>query len=212
MNDVKKEKPEKKEKKEAEPIPKTPEERKRMLIDGIKKTVVPAFIGAFFALLFFTKFGDATAVSYVMVMVLLLVVLSSYYIQRFVYPLVGVKVAEFETKDWIYVEFFTIVFLIVIWILLLNVGTLDVSLSPNRITVGVPEDVVARVSSNGAAISGASVNLTGEGVNMSNVTGKDGSAYFYNVNATHPGNITVIARIKGYSSGYTNITSINGTI
>jgi hypothetical protein len=208
---VKKEKPEKKEekkeKKESEPAVRTftPAERKLMLIYGIKKTIVPAFIGAFFALLFFLKFGDATTVSYILV--LLLVVLSSFYIQRFVYPLIGVKVEEFETKDWIYVEFFTIVFLIVIWILLLNTGTLDLTVSPNRITTGVPDDVIARVSSSGTVMAQASVNLTGHGVDMSNITGKDGLAYFHRVKATSPGNITVSARIKGYSSGYTNITS-----
>ncbi|MCZ7356302.1 MAG: hypothetical protein O8C66_11040 [Candidatus Methanoperedens sp.] len=109
-----------KEEKKTEPVAKiiTPEERKRLLIEGIKKTVLPAFIGAAFALLFFFKFKEATSVSWVSI--LLLVVLLSYYIQRLLYPLLGVRVKEFEIKDWLYVEFLTVIFMLVIWTLLLN--------------------------------------------------------------------------------------------
>ncbi|MDP2844748.1 MAG: hypothetical protein Q8N79_01560 [Candidatus Methanoperedens sp.] len=83
---------EKVKKPEPEPAVKTitPDERKRVLIEGIKKTVAPAFISAAFALMFVSKFGDAAEVSWFSV--LLLVVLLSYYIQRFLYPLMGVRV------------------------------------------------------------------------------------------------------------------------
>ncbi|MCX9081819.1 MAG: hypothetical protein OIN83_06445 [Candidatus Methanoperedens sp.] len=96
----------------------TPDERKRVLIEGIKKTVVPAFLGAFFAVAFYFKFGSASDV--VWFSVFLLVLLLSYYIQRILYPSIGVRVKEFETKDWLYVELFTIVFFWVFWTLLLN--------------------------------------------------------------------------------------------
>jgi len=96
----------------------TPDERKRVLIEGIKKTVVPAFLGAFFAFIFNFKFGDAKDILWFSVF--LLVLLLSYYIQRLVYPSIGVRVKEFETKDWLYVELFTIVFFWVFWTLLLN--------------------------------------------------------------------------------------------
>ena len=98
-----KEKIEKEEKKEAEPVVKvlTPGERKRLLIEGIKKTAVPAFIGAFFALILFMNFFDAKEKHWLYV--LLLVVLVSYYMQKVAYPMIGVKVGEFETKDWLYV-------------------------------------------------------------------------------------------------------------
>ena len=185
----------------------TPDERKRLLIEGIKKTVVPAFISAAFAILFFLRFGDAKeGVSWFSV--LLLVVLLSYYIQRFLYPLIGVRVKEFETKDWLYVEFLTIIYLLVIWTLLLNIGTLNITASPATITAGAPGDVIANIHSNGRVIVGATVNLSGAGVNMSGITGSDGTARFYNVNATSTGNITLTARITGYESGRTNITSI----
>jgi len=96
----------------------TPDERKRILIEGIKKTVVPAFLGAFFAVVFNFKFGDAKDILWFSVF--LLVLLLSYYIQRLLYPSIGVRVKEFETKDWLYVELFTIVFFWVFWTLLLN--------------------------------------------------------------------------------------------
>ncbi len=97
----------------------TPEERKQKSIEGIKKTVLPAFISAAFAILFFIKFGDAKD-NVPWFSVVLLVLLLSYYIQRGIYPLIGVKVKEFETKDWMYVEFFVILYFWIIWILLLN--------------------------------------------------------------------------------------------
>lgn len=96
----------------------TPDERKRLLVEGIKKTIFPAFISLFFSLLFYFKFGTAENISWVSVF--LLVILLSYYIQRFVYPVIGVRVKEFETKDWLYVEFFTVIYFWVFWTLLLN--------------------------------------------------------------------------------------------
>ena len=117
---MKKDKPEKKGKKEKEPVVKslTPDERKRILIEGIKKTVVATFIGTFFAVLFYLKFNEAVGTNWVLV--LLLVVLISYYFQRFLYPLLGIKVKEFEIKDWMYVELLTIIFMLIVWIILLN--------------------------------------------------------------------------------------------
>ena len=195
-----------KEAKKEEPKIITLDERKRILIEGIKKTVLPAFISAAFALAFFLKFGDAVGVSWFSI--LLLVVLLSYYIQRAIYPLLGVRVKEFETKDWLYVEFLTIIYLLVIWTLLINIGTLNITASPTAITYGVPRDVIANVYSNGQIIVGAMVNLSGAGVNMSAITGSDGIAHFYNVNATSAGKITLTARMMGYGGGRTNITSI----
>ncbi len=107
-----------KEKKEPEPKTLTEEERKRILIESIKKTVLPAFISAGFAVLFFLRFKDASGISWLAV--ILLVVLLSYYIQRVVYPRIGVRVKEFEVKDWLYVEFLIVIYLLVFWTLLLN--------------------------------------------------------------------------------------------
>jgi len=115
---VTKENPEK-EKTEPEPVkPVTPQERKRLLIEGIKKTIVPVFIGFLFALLFVVidfKSSEKSPYS-----VLLLVGIVSFGIQKLIYPFLGVRVKEFGIKDWLYVEFLTIIYLWVFWILLLN--------------------------------------------------------------------------------------------
>jgi hypothetical protein len=134
------------------------------------------------------------------------VVLVSYYIQKLAYPMLGVKVDEFETKDWFYVEFMTIIFLLVSWTLLLNSGTLFVSADPVFITVGAPENVIASVTSNSLKIEGAMVNLSGIGVNMSNITGVDGLAFFHDVKTTGAGNLTVTATKTGYIHKSVNIT------
>lgn len=200
------EKEEKEEKKEAEPVVKvlTPGERKRQLIEGIKKTAFPAFIGAFFALVLFLKFYDAKEVHWLSV--LLLVVLVSYYIQKLAYPMLGVKVDEFETKDWLYVELMTIIFLLVSWTLLLNSGALDVTVDPISITLDTPENLIASVTSNSLKIADATVHLEGPGVNMSNTTGVDGLAFFQDFKTTGSGNLTVTATKTGYIHDSTNIT------
>src|SRR5574341_875444 len=97
--------------KKTEPVAKimTPEERKRLLIEGIKKTIVPSFIGAAFALLFVITAEKIAGKPWYLV--LLLVVFVSYYPQKLLYPLLGVRIKEFEMKDWLYVEFMTIIFL-----------------------------------------------------------------------------------------------------
>lgn len=104
--------------KEIEVIAKTPAEKTRLVIEGIKKTVAPAFISILFAFIFNYKFGDASGIAWFSVF--LLVILVSYYIQKLIYPAIGVRVKEFETKDWLYVEFLTIVYFWVFWTLLLN--------------------------------------------------------------------------------------------
>ena len=115
---VTKENPEK-EKKEPEPVKViTPQERKRLLIEGIKKTIVPVFIGFIFALLFILMEDKITGKPWYSV--LLLVGLVSYGVQKLIYPFLGVRVKEFGIKDWLYVEFLTIIYLLVFWILLLN--------------------------------------------------------------------------------------------
>jgi hypothetical protein len=199
-----KEKIEKDETKEDGPLVKilTPDERKKQLIEGIKKTAFPAFIGVFFAIILFMNFYDAKEKNWLYI--LLLVVLVSYYIQKFTYPLLGLKVDEFETKDWFYVEFMTIIFLLVSWTLLLNIGPLDAAVSPTSITMDNPETIKATITSNNMKIEGATVHLNGTGVNMTVITGDDGLALFHDVNATS--NLTLIAKKTGYIHNTTNIT------
>ncbi len=111
---------EKETKNETEAVAKviTPDERKRLLLEAIKKTVAPAFISVFFALLFYFQFGDARNVSWFSVF--LVVLLIAFYLQRFLYPAIGVRVAEFGAKDWFYVELLVMIYFWVFWTLLLN--------------------------------------------------------------------------------------------
>jgi hypothetical protein len=69
-----------------------------------------------------------------------------------------------------------------------------------------PENVIASVTSNRMIIEGAKVYLSGTGINMTNITGSDGIAYFYNVKATGPGNLTLVSTKNGYIHNSTNIS------
>ncbi|MBE0522807.1 MAG: hypothetical protein IBX40_00490 [Methanosarcinales archaeon] len=105
----------------SEPVPvvdKTPEEKKKNYINGIIKTIVPALIGTLAGLFCFYQLKDGTEFPWISIM--LLVIISSYYAQRIIYPLIKIDVKEFGTKDWLYVEFITVDFWLVVWTLLLN--------------------------------------------------------------------------------------------
>jgi hypothetical protein len=99
-------------------VEKTPEEKKKNYIDGIIKTIVPALIGTFAGFFCFYQLKDGTEFPWISIM--LLVIIFSYYAQRIIYPLIKIEVKEFGTKDWLYVEFITVDFWLVVWTLLLN--------------------------------------------------------------------------------------------
>lgn len=105
----------------SEPVPvveKTPEEKKKNYIDGIIKTIVPALMGTLAGLFCFYQLKDGTEFPWLSIM--LLVIIFSYYGQRIIYPLIKIEVKEFGAKDWLYVEFITVDFWLVVWTLLLN--------------------------------------------------------------------------------------------
>lgn len=84
---------------------------------------------------------------------------------------------------------------------LISTSQLSVEASTNRVTVGTPEHVVVNVTYNSTPVSNATVNLTGAGLSLSNTTGSDGVAHFYNVNAVSAGTITLFASKTGYAAG-----------
>lgn len=102
----------------APPVEKTPEEKKKTHIDGIKKTVLPALIGTLAGFLSFSYLKDGTDFPWLSIM--LFVIIFSYYAQRILYPIIKVDVRELGNKDWFYVEFITVDFWLVVWTLLLN--------------------------------------------------------------------------------------------
>ena len=114
---AKKKAPVDQESKTAPPVEKTPEEKKKIYIDGIKKRLVPSLIATFAGVLRL-NLGYGKGLPWLSIM--LFVIIFSYYAQRLVYPLIGVDVKEFGIKDWFYVEFITIDLWLVVWTLLIN--------------------------------------------------------------------------------------------
>ena len=88
---------------------------------------------------------------------------------------------------------------------LIGTSQLSVGTNTNRITVGIPDHIIVNVTYNNTPVSDATVTLAGTGLNLSNSTGVDGAAHFYNVTATNTGTITVNANKTGYTAGRTTI-------
>ncbi len=98
--------------------PKSAAERRKDRIDGIIKTVFPSFLGV---LAGFACFYGASAISQLpWHFVMLVLILVTYIIQKFAYPFLKINVADFQGKDWFYVEFMAIDLWLVTWTLLLN--------------------------------------------------------------------------------------------
>jgi hypothetical protein len=97
--------------------PKSAEERRKDRIDGIKKTVFPAVLGVLAG--FVCYYGKADSF-FPWHFVLLVVILVTFLIQRYTYPLLKIDAVGFQTKDWFYVEFMAVDLWLVTWTLLLN--------------------------------------------------------------------------------------------
>ncbi len=104
---------------------KTPEERRKAQIEGIKKTLIPSLLGITAGILCYHLLGSGTdmmlgGVKVEWHFILLNLILISTILQRFIYPLVGIDVLSFKGKDWFYVEFIVIDLWAVTWTILLN--------------------------------------------------------------------------------------------
>ncbi|NJD76262.1 MAG: hypothetical protein FIB08_04095 [Candidatus Methanoperedens sp.] len=82
--------------------------------------------------------------------------------------------------------------------------TLGVSASPSTVTNGVPTYVVFTVTSGGSAISGATVSVSGGGINADSMTNSAGQATML-LNAAGTGTINVVVRKSGYVDGLMTI-------
>jgi EMC6-arch len=113
--------------------PKTAAERKKVQIDGIKKTVYPSVLGVaggfvcFYSPSIISQLpGLSATVSPNSVnllpwhFVLLVLIGITYLIQKMTYPFLGIDVTAFKAKDWFYVEFMAVDLWLVTWTLLLN--------------------------------------------------------------------------------------------
>lgn len=104
---------------------KTPEERRRAQIEGIKKTVVPSILGIISGLLCYHLLGNGTEMMLGGIRVewhfiLLNLIIITTIVQRFIYPMIGIDVLAFKGKDWFYVEFIVVDLWAVTWTILLN--------------------------------------------------------------------------------------------
>ena len=98
--------------------PKTPAERRKIQIDGIKKTVYPSILGA--AAGFACFYSPSLINQLPWHFVLLMVIGATYFVQKVTYPILGIDAADFKGKDWFYVEFVAIDLWLVSWTMLLN--------------------------------------------------------------------------------------------
>jgi hypothetical protein len=113
--------------------PKTVAERKKVQIDGIKKTVYPSVLGVAAG---FTCFYSPSIISQLPGLsaivspdsvsllpwhfALFVLIGITFLIQKMTYPLLGIDATEFKGKDWFYVEFMAVDLWLVTWTLLLN--------------------------------------------------------------------------------------------
>jgi hypothetical protein len=98
--------------------PKTPVERRKVQIDGIKKTVYPAALGV--AAGFACYYGPSTINQLPWHFVMLVLIGVTYFIQKVTYSFLGIDATQFKGKDWFYVEFMAIDLWLVTWTFLLN--------------------------------------------------------------------------------------------
>jgi hypothetical protein len=96
----------------------TPEEKHKEYIDGIIKAVVAAVLGTLAGIIYFRLYGVGEGK--IWYAVLMIVIGFTYFIQKFLYPLLKINVKEFKFKDWLFVEFIIVDFFLVVWTLLLN--------------------------------------------------------------------------------------------
>jgi hypothetical protein len=102
------------------PVPIKTEEKEKKRVEGIKKTIIPGVIGVIAGAVFFILIGDGAGHKSIWFTILFVLLVFSYYIQRLIYPAVGINAREFGKKDWFYVEFIVLDFFLVSWTLLLN--------------------------------------------------------------------------------------------
>ncbi len=100
--------------------PKTTLERRKEQVEGIIKTVYPGALGVLLGFASYSANASINQYNLPWHFVLLIVILITYIIQKFTYPLIGIDSMAFKSKDWFYVEFMAIDLWLVTWTILLN--------------------------------------------------------------------------------------------
>ena len=112
-----KEKEKRKKKKEKKISKKKEQTHTERRIEGIKKTVIPSLIGMVFGTLLGAVVGDGENLNFIELFILVAMLT---YVQKFIFPSVGISPSDFETKDWFYVGFMTFAFILVSWTMYIN--------------------------------------------------------------------------------------------
>jgi hypothetical protein len=103
----------------AEPVmPGGETDRRKRHVDGIKMTLVPAILGVGTGFVCNHVLGISTVLPWHFVM--MVVILTTFVIQKIIYPPIGIDVFELKGKDWLYVEFIAVDLWLVTWTILLN--------------------------------------------------------------------------------------------
>lgn len=96
----------------------TPEEKQKAHREGIIKTIVSAILGIIAGFIMFNQYG--TGEDRIWYVIFMIVIGITYFVQKLIYIPLKIDTKEFKFKDWFYVEFIVIDFLLVTWTLLLN--------------------------------------------------------------------------------------------
>jgi len=100
-------------------IEQTPEEKKRMYKESLLRTLVASVIGIISGIICYFALGSAEA--HFWVIILLLVMVFTYYIQkRVILPALKMDMKLLNWKDWFGIQFLVLVYCLVTWTILLN--------------------------------------------------------------------------------------------
>lgn len=100
----------------------SPEEQKRVYRESLLKAVVGILIGLTAGALCYLTFGEGTKV--VWFLVLLVVAIFAYYAQkRFIFPALKLDKTPIRATEWLGNTFLVIIYCLVFWTILLNIGT-----------------------------------------------------------------------------------------
>ncbi|MBZ3935163.1 EMC6-like membrane protein [Methanimicrococcus blatticola] len=113
-------------------IEQTPEEKKKMYKESLIRTVAASVLGIIFGLICYfmlgsaaTPEGETTPLRLAWFIVLPLVLIFTYYIQRrLLFPVLRMDMKLLNWKDWFGIEFLVLLYCIVTWTILLNTNLL----------------------------------------------------------------------------------------
>ncbi|MHC1624543.1 MAG: EMC6-like membrane protein [Methermicoccaceae archaeon] len=97
--------------------PKVDKSTKTRRIQSIKKMLLPSVFGTAGGIFLGMLTINGTHITTIIFLIFLMVMV---YAQKIIFPKIDVDPLEFEAKDWIYIGFMTLDFLLVVWTLFIN--------------------------------------------------------------------------------------------